>query len=145
MALEYQLNVPVERFLDLAKAAFGQSGKVTLRIQGWQDGDHYSELCSENGGANPVRQQLFQSLPLHFSSKQWAEVESKALPFLIHPHLGTDSGAYKFPFDIYISGSNKVIVYNPMLGSIRSYKPALMESLFGLATPAWQNDVQQNP
>ena len=145
MAPEYQTNVPIERFLELAEETFGQQGKVTLRIQGWQDGDHYSDLCSENGGVNPVRQQLFQSLPLQFSSNQWAEVESRVIPFLNHSHLGTDSGAYKFPFDIYISGSNQVIVYNTMLGSIRSYKPTFRESLFGLAVPPWQNDVQPNP
>ncbi len=115
-----------------------------MQVQGWEDGDYYPELCTENGGANPKREELFRSLPFHFSSNQWLEIETKTIPFLSHPHLGTDSDSYRFPIDIYLSSSEHVVVYNSMLGCLLSYKPSFLESISGLKLPPWLKDVHQN-
>ncbi|WP_291272441.1 hypothetical protein [Geothrix sp.] len=142
MASDYQQNIQTSQFLELAETKFAGESKVSLYVQGWEDGDHYLELCNENGGVVPSRHELFKTLPFHYSGPNWSETLCRLNQFLSHPHLGTESGAYKFPYDIFLSTPGMAIVYNPLLLALRQYKPTIHERLFGLALPAWQNESQ---
>ena len=142
MASHYQKNVHASQFLELAETKFAGGMKVSVVVQGWEDGDHYLELCAENGGFVPSRHELFKTLPFHYSSSDWPEILCRVNQFLPHPHLGTETGAYKFLYDISLSAPGIVIVYNPMLCALHQYKPTVRERLFGLALPTWQNESQ---
>jgi len=142
MAPDYQQNVHTGQFLELAESTFAGESKLSLSVQGWEDGDHYLELCTENGGVVPSRHELFKTLPFHYSSSDWSETVCRVNQYLSHPHLGTESGAYKFPYDLFLSSPRVVLVYNPLLRALRQYRPTIRERLFGFALPAWQNENQ---
>jgi hypothetical protein len=128
-----------EMFISKIKS-LSKNQEFYISVLGWDDGDYFKELCSENGGCSERELLIFDNFPVG-KKVDMAAFVSIVENYFNYPKLKSSNGKIIFMYDIHIWTKEYYAIYNFYFEKISVERMNFFEKLFKPSkVPNWVNN-----
>lgn len=129
-------------FLKFVDSDFKSNGKVHLRLQLWQDGDGFADVCNDDGGIKAEQFSLFSERNRDYVFADKADLLDFAERLIKMKSFSSENEIFRLGFEICIQCNSDYFVICPALNKGYYAKLNLFNRLIGFSDyrEPWENE-----